>query len=148
MCSKKLRKGIAEIVSVTILILIAVAIGIGFYYTAKSLIDESTRRVMESIEGTELRLNDFIIVDAFINSSNLLVIYLYAPGGGSVTFDKLYINNTLVPSDKYLSGFNEVVGAGALHEFVVNMTLTPGKTYEILLTGTSGVRASATVYIG
>ena len=145
---KALRSGVAEVISVTILILIAVAIGVGFYYTAKSLIDEGTNRVMHSITVAEEKLSDFTIVDAFINASNYLIIYMYAPGGGSVTFDKLYVNNTLVSPDKYLSGFNEVVRAGTIHEFVVNMMLTSGRSYELLLTGPSGVKVSAVIYIG
>ena len=146
---RRLRSGVAEIISVTILILVAVGIGVGFYYTAKSLIDESTRRVMQIIDRAEVRLNEYIIVDAFYVSDNsTLIIYLYTPTGGSVVFDKLYINSTLVPPDKYISGFGEPIKAGTLDRFAAIVSLAPGKTYEILLTSPSGARASAILHVG
>ena len=149
MPARRLRSGVAEIVSVTVLILIAVAIGVGFYYTAKSLIDEGTRKITESISRAELRLNDYVVVDAFyISSNNTLVIYLYTSTDGSVILDRLYVDNSLVPPSNYVYGFNKPLKAGEIHRFAAQVTLTPGRTYEILLTGPSGVKVEATIHIG
>ena len=144
--SLRLRSGVAEIVSVTVLILVAVAIGVGFYYTAKSLIDESTARVMRSISRAQAQLGNYVVVDAFYISANqTLVLYVYASEGESVTFDKLYIDNDLVnPSETY--GFNTPIRVGYINRLAAVVELSRG-THEVLVTSPEGVKLRTVVVV-
>ena len=143
----RLRSGVAEIISVTVLILVAVAIGVGFYYTAKSLIDESAARVMRSISRAQAQLGNYVVVDAFYISANqTLVLYIYASEGESITFDKLYIDNELVNPSNYTNGFDTPIRIGYINRLAAIVQLSTG-THEVLITSPEGVKLQTTVVI-
>ncbi len=144
----KERRGVSEIVSITILILISLSMGITIYYAAKTTIDTSTERVKESIERAKAALNYYMIIDAFYISSNeTLVIYLYTGEGESAIFDSLYINQSPIPSSNLISGFGQPIKIGEPNRLAATVILAPG-TYEILVTGPNNARAETIVNLG
>ncbi len=146
------RKGVSEIISLTLLILIAVTVGTTFYLAAKSAMDAQYRRLSEDLE----RLNNVAqlqasIVDAYYNSTDSTIhVFVYVSNDSApVVIDTAYIVNVttskviLVPKADLIQGFGTQLPSG-INELIIRYPLTPGtyeiRTYEIILTGPNEVK--------
>jgi len=136
-----LRRGVSEIMSVTLLILIAVAVGTTFYLAAKSVIDAQYNSIVRELN----RINEEVsveasVVDAYYNSTDGTIhIFIYVSNeSGPVLIDHAYINHVLVPSSELVQGFGKRLPSG-ITELVIRHVLSPG-TYQILLTGPNNLR--------
>ena len=136
------RKGVSEIISLTLLILIAVTVGTTFYLAAKSAMDAQYRRLSEDLE----RLNNVAqlqasIVDAYYNSTDATIhIFVYVSNDSApVVIDTAYINKQLIPKTDLIQGFGTQLPSG-VNELVIRYTLASGNTYEVILTGPNEVK--------
>lgn len=136
------RKGVSEIISVTLLILIAVAVGTTFYLAAKAAIDTQYERLSRDLE----RVNDIAqlrasVVDAYYNSTDSTIhVFVYVSNDSApVVIDTAYINNQLVPKADLIQGFGSQLPSG-VNELIIKYALAPGSTYEIILTGPNEVK--------
>ncbi len=136
------RKGVSEIISVTLLILIAVAVGTTFYLASKAAIDAQYERLSRDLE----RVNNIAqlqasVVDAYYNSTDSTIhVFVYVSNDSApVVIDTAYINKQRVPKTDLIRGFNVQLPSG-VNELIIKRTLAPGKTYEIILTGPNEVK--------
>jgi len=136
------RKGVSEIISVTLLILIAVAVGTTFYLAAKAAIDAQYKRLSRDLE----RVNNIAqlqvsVVDAYYNSTDSTIhVFVYVSNDSApVTIDTAYINKQLVPKTDLIQGFGTQLPSG-VNELIIRYALTAGNTYEIILTGPNEVK--------
>ncbi len=136
------RRGVSEIISVTLLILIAMAVGTTFYLAAKAAIDAQYSRLSRDLE----RVNNIAqlqvsIVDAYYNSTDTTIhVFVYVSNDSApVTIDTAYINKQLVPTSDLIQGFGAQLPSG-VNELIIKYALTPGNTYEIILTGPNEVK--------
>jgi len=136
------RKGVSEIISVTLLILIAVAVGTTFYLAAKAAIDAQYNRLSRDLE----RVNDIAqlqvsVVDAYYNSTDSTVhVFVYVSNDSApVIIDTAYINKQLVPKADLIQGFGSQLPSG-VNELIIKYNLTSGNTYEVILTGPNEVK--------
>lgn len=136
------RKGVSEIISVTLLILIAVAVGTTFYLAAKAAIDAQYERLSRDLE----RVNNIAqlqasVVDAYYNSTDSTIhVFVYVSNDSApVVIDTAYINRQRVPKTDLIRGFNVQLPSG-VNELIIKRTLASGKTYEVILTGPNEVK--------
>lgn len=136
------KKGVSEIISVTLLILIAVAVGTTFYLAAKAAIDTQYERLSRELE----RVNNIAqlqvsIVDAYYNSTDSTIhVFIYVSNDSApVVIDTAYINKQLIPKTDLIQGFGTQLPSG-VNELVIRYTLASGNTYEVILTGPNEVK--------
>ncbi len=142
------RKGVSELISITILILIAVSVGVALYYAGKAAIDASTYRFEEMAKVAEASMNKYLIVDAYyITSNKTIIIYLYTKDLGNAVFNALYVNGSKVPDDNLVYGFNQPIKIGEINRLSALVDLSTSGPYDILLTGHQGVRAEGVFYL-
>ncbi len=139
---RHVRRGVSEIISVTLLILIAMAVGTTFYLAAKAALDTQYRRLSKDLE----RVNDIAqlqasVVDAYYNSTDSTIhVFVYVSNDSSpVIIDTAYINKQLIPKADLIQGFGTQLPSG-VNELIIRYALTPGNTYEVILTGPNEVK--------
>jgi hypothetical protein len=147
MIARSTRRAVSEIMATTILILISVAIGTSFYLFAKASLDLELAEIKRTLDANMRSLVTYVIVDAFyISENSTIVLYLYTSRGESVIFDKVYIDDTLVPEDNYIGGFGVPIRVNYPNKFVFVHQLTSGP-HRIKITGPGGIRAEGIIYV-
>ncbi len=137
----RFRKGVSEIISVTLLILIAVAVGSAFYLAAKSVIDAQYNNVMNELNRVSNEASLQVdIVDSYYNkSSDTIHIFVYVSNySAPVLIDHAYVDNYLVPEADLIKGFNKNLPSG-ITELIIAYKLGTG-LHRVMLTGPNNLK--------
>ncbi len=144
---KKHYKGVSEIVATVLLVLIVTSIMTAVYISYNRSMNAQSQRIKVELDRIDEENAGLDLIDYFyLKSNNTLGLCLYLRSNTVIKLSSAYIDNTIVPSNKLLEGFNKALDPGEVNCIKINYPLTSG-VHTVLLVTEEGARFEYTITI-
>jgi len=144
---KKHYKGVSEIVATVLLVLIVTSIMTVVYLSYNKSMNAQSQRIKVELDRIDEENAGLDLIDYFyLKGNNTLSLCLYLRSNTVIKLSSAYIDNTIVPSNKLLEGFNKALDPGEVNCIKINYPLTSG-VHTVLLVTEEGARFEYTITI-
>ena len=144
---KKHYKGVSEIIATVLLVLIVTSIMTAVYLSYNRSMNAQSQRIKVELDKINEENAGLDLIDYFYSkNNNTLSLCLYLRSNTVIKLSSAYIDNTIVPSNKLLEGFNKALDPGEVNCIKINYPLTSG-VHTVLLVTEEGARFEYTITI-
>ena len=141
------RVGVSEIVATVLLVLIVTSIMTTVYIAYNKSMNSQSHRIKVELERINEENAGLDLIDYYyIPGNSTLVMCLFLRSNIVIKLNSAYIDNTMVPSDRLLKGFNVALEPGEINCIKLNYSLTSG-IHTVLLVTEEGARFEYTITV-
>ncbi len=139
--------GVSEIVATVLLVLIVTSIMTAVYIAYNRSMNSQSHRIKVELERIDEENAGLDLIDYYyITANSTLNLCLFLRSDIVMKLNTVYIDNTMVPSNKLLEGFDKALQPGEVNCVKINCSLTSG-VHTVLLVTEEGAKFEYTITI-
>ncbi len=137
--------GVSEIVATVLLVLIVTSIMTTVYITYNRSMNSQSHKIKIELEKINQENAGLDLIDYYyITDNSTLNLCLFLRSNTVIKLSTAYIDNTMVPNNKLLAGFDRALQPGEVNCVQINYSLTSG-IHTVLLVTEEGAKFEYTI---